>query len=433
MKIYGISQKLYTPNFRSNMTFDIGGSQREGSCKIYYATTKGDEVIYTKSTTLNDKGVRTFKNSEDFINKIVQKVKKVQEINRETVNEDYNPDENILRSLTILVPSYTVNGHAYYLPNHRDTNNRPLKDLNFSDIKTKLKDAGVEIDPRMQFRLLQDPMGTGLATAKRLWDLGLLEKGKYYTACITGGGCGISNIEMTDNQNIIVKSTGSAVLSDADALRKVSKVGASAPAVIRNFCRVFGFNDELVEDIVSCHKAEFTLQETVKFKEDPNTLRLKKLLLDSGKYELIKEYPATMRDEKEFEIRPKAEFRESYERARRHTIDQYCNAFARLASVKRAEGSNGLIITGPLARQINLTATQVYGKSVSEWVKEKTYANYNQYEIGKMQEHYGFEVFCDDRFFIDDNTACRKLGHIAQHVSPERGNWIKVNVKDVEN
>ena len=237
---------------------------------------------------------------------------------------------------------------------------------------------------------------------------------------------------MTDNQSVIVKSSGSALLSNPDELLKVSRAGASAPSVIRNFCKVFGYNDELIEDIVACHKAEFALQETVRFKEDPNTLKLKQILLDSDKYELVKEYPATSRDEKEFEIRPKEEFKESYERARRHTIDQYCSAFARLASLKRAEGSNGLIITGPLAKQINLTATQVYGKSVSEWVKEKTFAKYNQYEIGKMQDHYGFEVFCDDRFFIDDNTACKKLGHIAQQISPIRGNWIKINVKDLE-
>ena len=34
------------PNFKSNITFDIGGSQREGSCKIYYASTPKDELIY---------------------------------------------------------------------------------------------------------------------------------------------------------------------------------------------------------------------------------------------------------------------------------------------------------------------------------------------------------------------------------------------------
>ena len=43
-------------NFRSNITFDIGGSQREGSCKIYYASTPTDEVFYKEKTTVNDLG-----------------------------------------------------------------------------------------------------------------------------------------------------------------------------------------------------------------------------------------------------------------------------------------------------------------------------------------------------------------------------------------
>ena len=40
------------PNFKSNITFDIGGSQREGSCKIYYASTPKDELIYKENTTV---------------------------------------------------------------------------------------------------------------------------------------------------------------------------------------------------------------------------------------------------------------------------------------------------------------------------------------------------------------------------------------------
>jgi len=89
----------------------------------------------------------------------------------------------------------------------------------------------------------------------------MLEKGKYYTACITGGGCGVANIEMTDDDHVIIKSTGSGYLSDGmNSLMKVSKAGASAPALIRNFCRSFGLNDEMVEDIQSCHKAEFVLK-----------------------------------------------------------------------------------------------------------------------------------------------------------------------------
>lgn len=66
----------FTPKnqtFKSNITFDIGGSQREGSCKIYYASTPKDEAFYRENTTVNDLGKSKFQNSEDFINQIIKK------------------------------------------------------------------------------------------------------------------------------------------------------------------------------------------------------------------------------------------------------------------------------------------------------------------------------------------------------------------------
>ena len=45
MQVSGISNLNTNKNigFKSNLTFDLGGSQREGSCKIYYASTPNDE------------------------------------------------------------------------------------------------------------------------------------------------------------------------------------------------------------------------------------------------------------------------------------------------------------------------------------------------------------------------------------------------------
>ena len=63
---------------------------------------------------------------------------------------------------------------------------------------------------------------------------------------------------------------------------------ASAPALCKNFCRAFGFNEEMVEDILSCHKSEFALLNPITYEKDVKTEPLKKLLLASGKYELIK-------------------------------------------------------------------------------------------------------------------------------------------------
>jgi len=416
------------PSFKSNITFDIGGSQREGSCKIYYATSDSDEKIYGAQTTVNDLGKYRFQDSDDFIEKIVKKVRTVQENNRSNVQDmGYDASENRVKSMSIFIPSYTIDDFAYYLPNHKNLKNKPLKDLDFSDIRERLIRKGVKIAPDMKFRLMQDAMGTGMAVAKKLYDNDMLEKGKYYTACITGGGCGVANIEMTDDDHVIIKSTGSGYLSDGmNSLMKVSKAGASAPALIRNFCRSFGLNDEMVEDIQSCHKAEFVLKNPITYEKEPKTEKLKTLLLESDKYEVLSENAS------QYTIGVKKEYLESYDRSRRSAIDKYCWAFARFAIIKKTECSNGLIITGPLARAINKVAKENYNIGISDWVKEHLLSSYNTHELEKMQKTYNFQIICDERFFLDDNTACGQLAHKAEFVAPNRGNWVKLSLNSLK-
>ena len=196
MKINSIAQ-FYQPSFKSNITFDIGGSQREGSCKISYTTSDNSAKIYEAKTTVNSLGKKQFVDSNDFVNKIVEKVNTIQKNNVANVCDmGYDASENTIKSMTIFIPSYTSYRHVFYLPNHKDSSDRPLKDIDFSNIEELLKDSKVLVDPNMRFRVFQDSMGTGLAVAKKLYNNDLLSKGKYYTACITGGGCGVANIEM---------------------------------------------------------------------------------------------------------------------------------------------------------------------------------------------------------------------------------------------
>jgi len=428
MKISSIKQYTNTlKGFKSNITFDIGGSQREGSCKIYYATSDDDQKIYSAKTTVNELGQTRFKDSNDFIDHIVKKVKTVQDNNANNIKDmGFPAEENILRSMTIFIPSYTDKAFAYYLPNHRNQQDRSLKDLDFADIKDRLIEKGVKVAPDMKFMLLQDAMGTGLAVAKKLYDHDMLSKGKYYTACITGGGCGVSNIEMTDDDYVIVKSTGSAYSTDNMELKKVSKAGASAPSLCKNFCRAFGLNEEMVEDILACHKSEFALSNPITYKKDIKTEPLKDLLLATGKYEIVSE------DDKEFTLKVKKEYEKLYGRSRQNAIDKYCLAFARFAIIKKTECSNGLIITGPLAKAVNKAAKEIYGFSVSEWVNYHLYNSFNTFELDKTQKTYDFKIICDERFFLEDNTACRKFAHEAKFVTPNRGNWVKVNIESLK-
>jgi len=428
MRVNLIPSSYARPTFKSDITFDIGGSQREGSCKIYYATSRDNVPILKENTTVNDLGKSKFNDSTDFINQIVKKIGRIQREGRSIVKDfGYDKSENAIKNVTIFLPSYTSNNFAFYLPNHKNLQNKPLKDLDFRNLKQRLIANGVDIAPDMRFKIVQDAMGTGLAMTKRLYDLGMLKEGSYYTACITGGGCGVSNIEMTDKEKVIVKSTGSSYLSQSLSLQKVSRAGASAPAVIDNFCRAMGMNDELIEEIKACHKAEFTMNESCEFPKNIKTEKLKELLLESNKFEIKNE------DDNSFTIGVKDEFKNKFNTARRNAIDKYCLALARLAIIKKNEGSNGMIVTGKLAHAIDDVAKQEYKQGIADWTMQHLSQSFNSYELDKMQTTYHFEVMCDDRFFIDNNTECEELAHLAEFVTPERGNWLKLDVQHLKN
>ena len=206
-KIQASSLQNKKQTFGSDITLDIGGSQKEGSLKIYYATSDDKKEIHTASGLVNDIGKTKFESADEFKNRIVQKITAVQNASRDKIKKmGYPEEENTINSLTIFIPSHTSKTLAYYLPNYRNKDNKPLNRLDFSDIHARLLANGVKIAPNMKFMLLQDCMGAGLTVAKRLYNNGLLEKGKYYTVGITGGGCGVANIEMVDDKKVIIKS-----------------------------------------------------------------------------------------------------------------------------------------------------------------------------------------------------------------------------------
>jgi len=417
--------KIRRPSFKSDISFDIGGSQREGSCKIYYATTDEDIPLLKEDTIVNDLGKTKFEDSDDFINHIVKKIGKIQRDGRKIVKEKgFDKEENAIRNVAIFLPSYTSDNYAFYLPNHKNINDKPLKDLDFRNLDSRLIMNGIDVAPDFRFKVVQDALGTGLAMTQRLYDNGMLSEGKYYTAVITGGGCGVSNIEVPDNEKVIIKSTGSSYLSQSLSLEKVSRVGASAPSFIENFCKTLGMNEELIDDIKSCHKAEFTTSEVCKMPRNVKTEKLGNLLEESGMFRV------KMDDGDTITSRVRDEFKIPFNYARRNAISKYCLALARLAIIKKNEGSNGLIVTGKFARAIDEVARNFYSQGIADWITRHLSQSFNSYEIEKMQQvAYKFKVMCDKRFFIDNNTECGKLAHLAEFVNPLRGNWLKLSIK----
>ena len=50
----------------------------------------------------------------------------------------------------------------------------------------------------------------------------------------------------------------------------------------------------------------------------------------------------------------------------------------------------------------------------------------------RLEKTDDFQIISDERFYIDDNTACKKLAHLTEQISSDRGNWVKIAVKDLK-
>lgn len=409
--------------FKSNIAFDIGGSRSEGSCKITYYAENNEDIFYKENTTVNKLGNSTFKNSENFVDLIAEKIGSVQKFSESIVEaKGYRPEENIIRNVAIFVPGNTYETVAVHLPNLKDNSNMPLENVDFANLKDILKKDGVKVSDNLNIKILQDVLGAGVAIGNKLYNMGMLEEGSDYTVCITGGGCGIADIEHIGD-NIIVKSSGSSCLSQNYELQKVSTEGASSSALISNFCRSMGFSDAHIRAIKSCNQGEIVLNAENTFEKNIKTNKLKELLLETGKYKV------TADDGSKYTIKVQDEFLSQFTDAQKSAIDKYCHAITRLAVIKRNEGSNGLIVTGPLAKAINETLIKNGNDGIAGQITQNLIRYFNSYSLDKSHKIFDFRIFCDNNFHIENNTDCGNLIHKAEFTGAKRFNWLKINTK----
>lgn len=413
-------------SFRSKIAIDIGGSTAEGSCKINYQT-DDFEPIYSQKTTVNKAGKKTFKDNDDFINRVAEKIDNAQHVGSKAVEKGVlSAEGNIIDSVVLFCPSYTYDNSVLYTANLRNEKGRPLKDINFKNLPAFLQSRGIKIRPETKLKVLQDAMGSGLAMLQKLYQKEMLKPGDYYTVAITGGGCGIANIRALSEDKALVDSSGSSYLSDGLGVVKISKLGASAPSVIRNFCKSFGLDEETTEDIVSCGIGYIVTNPTSKIPDTPQGEKLRRVLLSTGRYEEIQnEYGENW-------IHVKEKYSDKYEHARYNAINKYAHALARLAVIKQNEGSNGLIITGPLAMALDTSCRNNYQTTLATWVLDKIEESYNTYELNKMKSKYDFKVLCSKDFSVKDNTAGARLAHEGIFVGNNRYNWLEVDLKSIK-
>lgn len=408
-------------SFRGQVVVDIGASTPAGSCKIVECDDEG-HILNKIKTTVNNQKSTFFDSKESFVESVAERIAVFYK----------NIDGKGLSELTILLPGSTYGEECLRTPNLKDKDSYGLTDIDFSKMKTLLVQKGIKINEQLKPKILQDSMGIGLSVFNKMMindlssqDVGkrMLLPGKNYTVIMTGGGCGIAQINclgLENGQYATITGAGSNYLSDADKSVRVSDIGASVKATLGEFCNRLSFNEKISGEVIDAGFGELILNDNFMLKRGSNSEKLMHALSQTGKYDIKQKG-----DEIYFQVKPEA--LKMFDKARVKTIGKYARAIARFLPGKLAEGINGLILTGPFAFAIDDCLREKYDSSISETIMDE-FTPFNSDEYKSVMDHYGFSIICDKaKFAVSDNTDCSEVLNFAKFFG-ERRNSTSINI-----
>ena len=401
-----IQKVNYSPNFTAKVLVDIGGSVKENSCKINILSNDGQDSFVKEKTIVNTPGHRTYKSNADFLNKLS---KRVYPLVKEMQSMNIPKSEKNITEMIFFVPGYAFNNKLIYADNIRQANGKGSESINFEDIK-KIKPEY----KNAKIRVVQDAMGCGLKVADTLHKNNMLEKGSHYAVAITGGGCGIANIRAIEDDKVIVDASGSSYFTNTQGIIKIANMGASAPALIKNFCNAFGIDKTVGEEIAKYGVGQLVTLHAFKMPEGKDGL--KEMLESTGLYNITGDMVCVNPDSIT-----------KFNRARMYAVEHYADALARFGIIKENEGANGMVVTGPLAMAIDGVYKQLGYDGLAEVIEQKIIENYNTRELDEIKRFHNFKVICDKSFKLEDNTECRDLIVKSDFVGNNRFNWIEVD------
>lgn len=424
---FNINSVKFSPTFSSRFLVDVGGSVGENSLKTLLIPDNNSDTICKNKDIVNTIGHRSYENQDDFLLKLAEKMA----ICYKNGLKIY-PEDKVVKEVVFFMPGSVYNNKLLYADNIRGKSLKGMNDIDFNKMSEYLKSCDVKISKDFKIKLYQDSMGSGLAVAKKLHDIGMLHAGDYYAVAITGGGCGISNIRAISDNSAIVDASGSSYFTDSQGLLKIANAGASASKFINNFCNAFGIDKMIGSQIASCGIGQIVTMESFKLPQNSQGENLKRILLNlrgivpqnNNTSTKIKPVYILSNDGS---IRVSDDFLDKFNKARFSAISEYADALARFAVIKENEGANGLIITGPLGFAIDKSLKSYYSTSLSELISDRLSSKYNTYELDKIKDSHNFKVYCNTKFSLDDNTEARELALNAKQIGSQRFNWARID------
>lgn len=413
--------------FSSRFLVDVGGSVGENSFKTLLIPNDDNSTIFKFKDVVNTQGKRTYANQDDFLEKLSGKMAICYD---EALK--VKPRDKVVREAVFFMPGSVYDNKLLYADNIRGASGVGMSDIDFNSIPKYLKANGIKLSKDFKVKVFQDSMGSGLAVAKKLHDKGMLHAGDHYSVAITGGGCGISNIRAISDNAAIIDATGSSYFTNDQGLVKIANAGASASKLINNFCNAMGIDKQVGPLIAACGIGQVATSEIFLIPKNAQGDRLKTLLLGLRKLapedstdpqsKLVLKPVYTLYDQNSIKVTD--DFSKDFKYARHKAISQYADSLAKFAVIKENEGSNGLIITGPLGFAIDAALRKHHSSSLSEMISLRISEMYNTYELDKIRDSHNFRVICNPEFSLDDNTEARELALESELIGNNRFNWL---------
>lgn len=402
--------------FKGEFILDIGASTPDASCKMKECDEFGRELNMTK-TVVNEAQTGYFESTDHFVKSIGDRVGDFYQ----------NLDGKGLSRLTVLLPGATHSDKCIRTPNLKDSTGTGLIDIDFSTLKAYLLKKGVKINKDCDIKILQDSTGMGLSVFKKMAinelkdkNQKFLEPGTSHTVVMTGGGCGIAQIQVFDKGQVLVQGSGSNFLSEAGKTLRISDMGASVKATLEEFSKYIGIPEKDTKDVVNSGVGELVINEEVTLKKTAANEKLKKVLEKTNKY--IIENSA-----EKISLKIKPEFINDFQFARIESINKYATALARFIPMRLVEGVNNLIVTGPFAFAIDDCLKENYHSSIEKLIHQK-FTPYNTDEYKAMMATNQFKIICDKtKFAVSNNTDCSETLRFTRTMG-ERRNWLMVDL-----
>lgn len=398
--------------FGYKLAVDSGASDtRRGSLKITMFSDDGEKLISSNRlkgfpTNVCPNGIMS---SSDYLNGLKNRIKDF--INNEKIKDKISRQEgdgNLLKGIALFVPGATVNNIAKILPNLKDKDNNPLRDVDFKDIKKINKDTDINV------LALNDMAGAAAFAAKRLKSL---YNGLKAAVCMTGGGCGVASIKVVNGETIVV-TTELGHVRGLNNRKSVEKEGASVPAMINNYAESLSLSENDKKKLLGVGNAKVVTQYPLIL--DKNTKEANNLK-ETGLFE------EKIKNNK-VEMTLKNVTKEKHAKASKEAINAYLDSVAQIAHIEAAKGTNEFILTGPLVQGVK-KATQNLGMNFDQEIRDRAIKLLGPGGQA-MADLYKFNV--SSIIEIPDNTLGGPSLLNGNFVSEARGNWVGIPTRTLK-